>query len=59
MVASNENQAAFHRLVGRALYDSGFRARLMDPKQRPGALAEAGLSVSPQQSASLDRVSIS
>ena len=50
-----KNEAAFHQLVGRALYDSAFRARLMDPGQRAGALAEVGFAPTSEQAASLER----
>ena len=50
-----KNEAAFHQLVGRALYDSAFRARLMDSAKRARALAEVGFAPTPEQAASLEK----
>jgi hypothetical protein len=38
------DQPKFYEIIGRALVDTGFRDRLLDPKSRPDALAEHGVS---------------
>ena len=49
MAAPIDNQAAFHRLIGRALYDTDFRKRLMDPERRTAALSEVEFSPTAEQ----------
>lgn len=48
MSAEGKDYTQLHRLVGRAVEEPEFAARLLDPKERPAALRDVGIDPTPE-----------